>query len=150
MHSLGLTPFFPAPSQSVRFSMLPFQVALTEDPHRVISPALHYTNADPTSGKYQNRADGTMPRIAWALRLLCLTPSNVMQIRRLPDLDKTVFDVDLVMTNASDRGFRYEICRVSNNARWKLDPTFAQEVEQKATEIGSAFAAKLAGKPGIT
>jgi len=69
---------------------------------------------------------------------------------RLPDHDQTPFDVDFIMSNASDSAFDYELYRASNKARWKLNPELVREVEQEAIELSRAFAVKVSGKPGIT
>jgi hypothetical protein len=149
MKSLGLEPLLPAPGETVRFSMFPIQVALTKDPNRVVSPVLRYTNADPISGKYQKNPDGSIPAIEWEIKYACLTPSEVRQIRRLPDEGQTPFDVDLIMTNAGDRGFGHEIYRASNRAMWTRNPEFRSQVEMEANKVTNAFAAKVAGNPGI-
>jgi hypothetical protein len=150
MEGLGLKPLLPASGEAVRFSILPFQVAAIDKPCRAIVPAVHYLNADPTSGKYVKLPDGSSPPIEWEFRHVCLTPSDVLQIRRLPDEDQTPFDVDLIMTNASDRHFGYDLYRASNKALWRLDAELVKEVEQKAIEMASAFAAEVSDKPGIT
>ena len=150
METLGLELLLPAPGAAARFSILPFQVAIIEHPYRVVLPVLHYTNADPISGRYQKGTDGTTPPIAWELRYACLTPSDTMQIRRLPDEDQTPFDVDFIMTNASDRHFGYDLYRASTKALWRLDAELVKEVDQKAIEMASALAARVAGKSEIT
>lgn len=121
MEGLGLKPLLPASGRAVRFCILPFQVAAIDKPCKVIVPAVHYLNADPTSGKYVKLPDGSSPPIEWELRHVCLTPSDAMQIIRLPDEDQTPFDVDLIMTNTSDLHFGYALYRASNKARWRLN-----------------------------
>ena len=99
---------------------------------------------------YAKDASGSFPPIVWKIKYACLRPSEVKQIMRLPDEDQTPFDVDLIMRNAIDRHFGYEFCSASNNAGWKLNPTLAKEVEERAIELSRAFADKLADKPGLT
>jgi hypothetical protein len=149
MRSLGLEPLLLVAGEAVRFSMLPFQVALAEDSHRVVAPVLHYANADPISGKYPKNPDGSITPIEWEIKYACLTPSEVRQIRRLPDEGQTPFGVDLIMTNAGDRGFGHEIYRASNRAMWTRNPEFRSQVEMEAIKVTNAFAAKVAGNPGI-
>jgi hypothetical protein len=150
MANLNLAHLLSNQNSAARFTILPFTSAVTKDPYRVLLPTLNYLNADRVSGKYAKDASGSFPPIVWEIKYACLRPSEVKQIMRLPDEDQTPFDVDLIMRSASDRHFGYELCRASNNARWKLNPTLAKEVEEKAIELSRAFAAKLADKPGVT
>lgn len=150
MTSLGVDYLVPGPTLSVRFAILPHTAAIIQDPYRVVLPVLHYANADPVSGQYQKGADGSTPPIAWELRYVCLRPSEVKHISRLPDENQTPYDIDIIMTHAGDRAFGYELYRASNKARWKSDPEIAQEVETKAAKMSAIFAAKVTGKPGMT
>jgi hypothetical protein len=150
MQGLGLEPLLSAPGEAARFSILPFQVALTKDPRRVILPVLHYVNADPVSGKYQKGADGSVPPIAWELRYLCLSPSDVRYIKSLPDDDQTPLDIDIVVKHADDRAFGRELYRASNRARWRANPELVKEVEREAITMSDAFAAKVADQTGIS
>jgi hypothetical protein len=150
MQSLGVEPLLPAPGVAARFSILPFQVAITKDPHRVVLPVLHYTNADQVSGKYQKGADGSVPPIACQVRYLCLSPSEVKQIKRLPDNDQTPHDIDIVMQHAGDRAFGREFYRVSNSARWTKNPELVKAVELEAIKMSTALAAKVTNRTGIT
>jgi hypothetical protein len=148
MENLGLKPLLPLPGEAVRFSIVPFKVAATDDPYRAIVPVVHYLNADP-SGKYVNRPDGSPPPIEWETGYVCLTRIDMMQIRRLPDAGQTPYDIDIVMT-PGNREIGFDFNPGSNRARWKRNPELAVEVERKASEMSDVFATKIAGKHGIT
>jgi hypothetical protein len=150
MQRLGLKILQPAPGTAARFSILPFQVAITKDPDRIVLTVLAYLNADPVSGKYPKGVDGFVPPIEWEIRSVCLRPSDVRQIKSLPDDDQTPLDIDIITKNAEGRAFGYEFCRASNKARWRANPELVKEVEEKAIEIASAIAAEVSGKPGMT
>jgi hypothetical protein len=150
MQRLGLEPLQPAPGTAARFSIPPFQVAITKDPDRVVLLVLHYANADPVSGKYQKNADGSFPPIAWELKYLCLTPADVRRINRLPDENQTPCDLDLAISNSGDRPSGREFYCVRNGARWTQNPELVKEVEREATKISGAFVAKVAEQTGMT
>jgi hypothetical protein len=147
--TLGLDCLVPEPGLVARFAILPFTTAISQDPSLVILPILDYINADVISGRYQKNPDGSIPAIEWRVRHVCVRPTELRQISRLPDEDRTPCDIDIIMKDAGDRAFGYELYRASNKARWKLNPTLAKQVEQKAIEMSRAFAARVAGKPGI-
>jgi len=146
--TLGLDFLVPSQSGPIRFAILPFAVATTNDPYRVIVPALRYTNADPATGKYTKNPGGSFPPIAWELGYVGLSSFNMKQIKNLPDEEQTPYDIDIVMRHSKGRAFGYEFNRISAKARWKQNPELVKEVEQEATEMSDVFAAKLAGKPG--
>jgi hypothetical protein len=147
--TLGMKFLLASQNGPVRFAVLPFAAATTNDPYRVIAPALRYKNADPVTGKYAKNPDGSVPPIEWEIQLLCLSRWDVEQIMTLPDEGQNPYDIDIVMTQAGGRALPYQFNRVSAAARWKANRELAQEVERKATEMSEAFAAKLAGKCGV-
>jgi len=149
MQSLGVEPLFPVHGKAVRFAILPFAVASISANCRAIVPVLHYLNADPVSGTYKKQPDGSAPPIEWEIRYLCLTRTDIMRIKNLLYDDQTPFDIDIILA-LSACGIGKEFLRVSNQARWKKDPELAKEVELMAAEMSDAFAAKLAGRPGMT
>jgi len=112
-------------------------------------PAVHYLNADPVSGKYEKQHGGSAPPIAWEIRYVCLTRADIMRIKNLLYDDQTPFDIDIILA-LSAWGIGKEFHRVSNQTRWRKDPKVAKEVELIAAEMSDAFAAKLAGRPGMT
>lgn len=149
MEGLGLKPLLPASGEAVRLSILPFKMAVIEDPYRAIVPAVHYLDADRASGKYVKVTDGPAPPIKCEIGYLCLTTIDVRQIGMLPDTDQTLYEIDITMTDGSG-GLGREFHRASNQARWKKDSALAAEVESKAAEVSNVFAAAVANMPGIT
>jgi hypothetical protein len=113
----------------------------------VIALVVHYTNADPVSGKYEKDANGVRPPVKFEIQFVRLSQFNMKQIKKLPDEDKTPFDIDIVMTHA-DRAFGYEFNRVSNSPRWKSDPAVVEAVKQACQRFldGKVLRAKLGRK----
>lgn len=148
MQSFGVEPLLPVQGKTVRFSILPFTAAAITDPYRAVVPAVHYLNANP-SGTYEKQPDGSAPPIEWEIRYLCLTRNDIMRINNLPDDDQTPFDIDITLAHSAC-GIGHEFHRVSKQARWKKDPEPAKEAQLMAAEMSDAFAAKLAGRPGMT
>jgi hypothetical protein len=125
-------------------------VSLDEDGEvSVVGLVVRYTNADPVTGKYEKDAQGNFPPIEFAIEFVRLSQFNMRQIKKLPDEDKTPFDIDLVMTHA-DRAFGYEFNRKSNVPRWTLDPAVAAAVKAAAQRFikdgGKVLRAKLGQK----
>jgi hypothetical protein len=149
MQSLGVEPLFPVHGKAVRFAILPFAVATISANCRAIVPVVHYLNADPISGTYKKQPDGSVPPIEWEIRYLCLTRTDIMRIKNLPDDDQTPFDIDITLAHSA-WGIGHEFRRVSKQARWKKDPELAKGADLMAAEMSDAFAAKLAGRPGVT
>jgi hypothetical protein len=87
--ALGVEPLVQEPESAVRFSILPFTAVVNKDPYLIILPVLHYVNADRTTGKYTKDAGCSFPPIEWEIRYVSLSPSEVAQIRKLPDADQT-------------------------------------------------------------
>lgn len=148
MQSLGLEPLLPAPDKVVRFSILPFTAATTSAPYRAIVPVVHYLNADPVSGRYVKLPSGSFPPIEWETRHLCLTRTDMTQIKKLPDDDQTPYDIDIAMEQSARR-IGHEFSRVSKQARWRTNPELVTEVEENAAEMSDTFAARAANMPGI-
>jgi len=148
MTTLGLDYLVPDQESAVRFAILPFNAVVHKDPYLIILPVLHYVNADRITGKYTKDAGGSFPPIEWEVRYVGLWPSEVKQIRRLPDDNQTPFDIDVIM-KAGDCVGR-EFYRASNVCRWMRNPELVAEVEQKAAEMSKALAEKAAARTDIT
>jgi hypothetical protein len=108
----------------------------------VVALVISYTNADPATGKYEKDS-----KVEFAIEFVRLSQFNMRQIKKLPDEDKTPFDIDLVMTHA-DRAFGYEFNRKANSPRWKADPTVEAAVKQAVQRFldGKALRSKLGNK----
>ncbi len=113
----------------------------------VIALVVHYANADPVTGKYEKDANGVRPPVKFEIQFVRLSQFNMKQIKKLPDEDKTPFDIDIVMTHA-DRAFGYEFNRISNSPRWKSDPAVVEAVKQACQRFldGKVLRAKLGQK----
>lgn len=114
----------------------------------VVALVVRYTNADPTTGKYEKGANGEFPPIEFAIQFVRLSGFNMRQIKKLPDEDSNPFKIDIVMTHADGRAFGYEFNRKSNVPRWTLDPQVAAAVKAAAQRFldGKALRAKLGQK----
>lgn len=108
----------------------------------VVALVISYTNADGVTGKY-----GKDDKVEFAIEFVRLSQFNMRQIKKLPDEDKTPFDIDLVMTHA-DRAFGYEFNRKANAPRWKSDPTVEAAVKAAVSRFldGKALRSKLGQK----
>jgi hypothetical protein len=108
----------------------------------VVALVISYTNADPTTGKYEKDS-----KVEFAIEFVRLSQFNMRQIKKLPDEDKTPFDIDLVMTHA-DRAFGYEFNRKANSPRWKSDPQVEAAVKAAVSRFldGKALRSKLGTK----
>jgi hypothetical protein len=123
--------------------------ALEKDGDVVVAAlVIHYTNANPVTGKYDKDSKGNFPPIEFEIGFVRLSSFNMRQIKKLPDEDKTPFDIDIVMTNADSRAFGYEFNRKSNTPRWTLDPEVAAKVKTAAQRFldGKALRSKLGQK----
>jgi hypothetical protein len=115
----------------------------------VIALVVHYTNADPVTGKYDKDAKtGEYPPVEFKIGFVRLSGFNMRQIKKLPDEDSTPFKIDIVMTHADGRAFGYEFNRKSNTPRWTLDPEVAARVKTAAQRFldGKALRSKLGQK----
>jgi hypothetical protein len=148
MRSVGIDCLVSEQGKATRFAIIPMRAAILADPFRAIAPVVHYVNANPATGKYLKQADGSLPDIEWQIAYVCLSRFDIGRLRRLPDQDQTVCDIDLVMTHTVDRS--YEFNRVANKARWRLDSEVAARIEAVATQAGDALVAKLANRAGVT
>ena len=108
----------------------------------VVALVVSYTNADPTTGKYEANA-----KVEFKIEFVSLSQFNMRQIKKLPDEDKTPFDIDMVMTHA-DRAFGYEFTRKANSPRWKSDPATEAAVKAAVSRFldGKALRSKLGTK----
>jgi hypothetical protein len=114
----------------------------------VVALVVRYTNADPTTGKYEKGADGQFPPVEFAIQFVRLSQFNMRQIKKLPDEDSNPFKIDIVMTHADGRAFGYEFNRKSNVPRWTLDPAVAAAVKAAVSRFldGKALRSKLGQK----
>jgi hypothetical protein len=114
----------------------------------VVALVVHYTNADPVTGKYEKDKDGNFPPVEFEIGFVGLSGFNMRQIKKLPDEDSTPFKIDIVMTHADGRAFGYEFNRKSNTPRWTLDPEVAAKVKAAAQRFldGKALRGKLGQK----
>lgn len=150
MQSLGVEPLLLKGDEVIRFSILPFAAAATiGEPDKTIVSVVQYLNADPASGKYKKQSDGLYPPIEWQIRYMCFTKSDLMQMRKLPDSDQTLSDIDVTLRYSDGRLVR-EFNQVSNQARWKKDPEAAEQITRKAAEMSASFVSKVASKSGFT
>lgn len=148
IRSFGLEPLPIEPGKALRISILPLSAASFKgNPHRIITPVLHYVNADPTSGKYPQ--GDSVASLEWEIRYLCLRKLEVSRIRRLPDEGQTPSDIDLIMAPDTVNGFGYHLSRISTQARWCLDPEIANEIQRQVSKIDAEFDTKFFGMPDV-
>ncbi len=114
----------------------------------VVALVVRYTNADPTTGKYEKDANGNYPPVEFAIQFVRLSGFNMRQIKKLPDEDSNPFKIDIVMTHADGRAFGYEFNRKSNVPRWTVDPNIAAAVKAAAQRFldGKALRSNLGQK----
>lgn len=114
----------------------------------VVALVVYYTNADPTTGKYEKDANGVFPPVTFEMRFVRLSQFNMRQIKKLPDEDSNPFKIDIVMTHSEGRAFGYEFNRKSNVPRWTLDPQVAAAVKAAAQRFldGKTLRSKLGQK----
>jgi hypothetical protein len=149
MATLGPDCLVPERVSALRFAILPFAAAVTEDPCLVILPILHYVNADRLSGRYERSAAGSFPPIEWKARHGFFRRSQVKQISRLHDENQTPYDIDIIMQRAGDHASGLDLYRASSKARWAANPGLVIEVEQAAIELSRALEGTVTGKPGV-
>ena len=114
---------------------------LGEGTLHVVALALHYTNADKKTGKYEK---GTA--IEWEVGYVDLSRSNYRSVSNLAPEEATPYDIDIVMTQKENK--QYEFTLVSPKARWALNPDLAAEVEEAAQKFIRDGGRKLKGKLG--
>ena len=116
----------------------------------VVALVVRYTNADPVTGKYEKNGDGQFPPIEYEIQFVRLSQFNMRQIKKLPDEDKSPFDIDIVMTHSDGRAFGYEFNRKSNVPRWTLNPELVAEIKASAQKFlkdgGKILKSKLGQK----
>lgn len=128
---LGLNPIRCSDGKIARFAVLPGRIALMGT--RFIVPAVHYLNAEPSTGKYVKRTDGSMPAIECEIGYLALSHSELGEIKNLKEPELSLYGIDIVMS-ASGPEFGREFRRVCNRARWTLDPATEKQVRAQITE----------------
>jgi hypothetical protein len=104
--------------------------------------AVEYTNADSKTGKYLEKG---VP-IEWEIGYVDLSRANFRSIRKLPEEEQTVNDIDIIMTHA-DRAFGYEFHKASK-ARWRQNPELVKEVEAACQKFIRDGGKKLIAKLG--
>ena len=150
IRSWGLEPLPIEPDKTLRISILLLKAVCVNDPHRIIIPVLHYLNADPSSGKYAKQENDSVTPFEWAVRYLCLRKIDIARIKRLPDHDQSPCEIDLIMTPDTVNGFGYNLSSIARQARWRLNPEIANEVNREAGTIGTELIAKFASVSGVT
>jgi hypothetical protein len=104
----------------------------------VAALVVRYLNADTKTGGYDKGAN--IP-IEWEVQYVDLTRSNYRQVSHLVDEliedqpNITVYDIDIVMQHDPDRAFGYKFTRISQKARWKLNPALVEEVKKAAEKF---------------
>lgn len=117
---------------------------LGESQPQIAALVLHYTNADPKTGKYVKDAAGNVPPIEWGIKFVRLSRSAFRRVSGLVEEDGTPTDIDITMSHR-DNGIGYEYNRVST-ARWKKNPELVKEVENAVKTFGDGK--KLLSKLG--
>jgi hypothetical protein len=107
----------------------------------VVGLAVEYTNADPSTGKYKPETP-----IEWEIGYVDMSAANYHSIKKLPEEEQTVFDIDIIMTR-NNRAFGYDFNKASK-ARWKLNPELKEEVLAAAKRFTRDNGAKLVAKLG--
>lgn len=128
---LGLNPIRCSHGKVARFAVLPGRIAIMGT--TFIVPAVHYLNAEPSTGKYVKQTDGSMPAIEYEIGYLALSHSELDEIKNLEEPELLLYGIDIVMS-ASAPEFGREFRRVCNRARWMLNPDTEKQVRAKITE----------------
>ena len=147
--SLGVDYLAAESGKASRFALLRSPAAAVSDPACIIFPVVHYLNVDPNDGRYRKNDDGSVAPIEWEIRILGVSPLEMKRIQRLPDAGQAADSVDIVMMRPGTGSSR-EFYRISNKARWTLNPELSLEVGKAAVEASNVLAAKLAGRNGVT
>ena len=117
----------------------------------VAALVIRYKNADQKTGGYEKGAV-----IEWEIQYVDLTRSNYRQVSHLVDEliednpNISVYDIDIVMHHDPDRAFGYQFKRISQKARWKMNPELVNEVKAAAEKFtkddGKILKARLGKK----
>jgi len=113
---------------------------------QIVVLVLHYTNANPKTGRYEKGADGTLPPIQWEIKFVRLSRSAFRRVSTLVEEDGQPEDIDIIMSHR-DSGIGYEYSKVST-ARWKKNAAFVTEVEAAVKQFadGKKLLSKLGKK----
>ncbi len=99
---------------------------LGEPDIRIVALVVHYTNANPTDGKY---AAGSS--LEYDLKYVYLSPPNYKEISMLPEDDGqkvTDIDIRMVQTNPNKAGWGFT--KASSKALWRKNPELVAEINQ--------------------
>lgn len=121
-------------------------VKLEESQPQIVALVLHYTNANPKTGRYEKDGGGQFPPIQWEIKFVRLSRSAFRRVSGLTEEDGQPTDIDITMSHR-DSGIGYEYNKVSL-ARWKRNPELVKEVETavKAFADGKKLLSKLGKK----
>jgi len=117
----------------------------------VAALVIRYLNADSKNGALDKNV-----AIDWEIQYVDLTRSNYRQVSHLVDEliednpNISVYDIDIVMHHDPDRAFGYQFKRISQKARWKMNPELVNEVKAAAEKFtkddGKILKARLGKK----
>jgi hypothetical protein len=121
---------------------------LGESQPQIVALALHYTNADPKTGKYHKDAQGHIPAPEWEIKFVRMTKTAFQKVSRLVPEDQNPNDpnIDIIMYHR-DAGFGYDYTMVSA-ARWKAYPEIVKAVTAAVQPLLKENGAKLIKKLG--
>jgi hypothetical protein len=145
---LGLKPIKSSPHGAVRFAMLPGKAAVIGNSSSVIVPVLCYLNADPATGRYELKANSSMPAIESEIGYFAFSPSELNEINELHETEHSLYDIDVVMS-VSSPDFGRKFRRVCSRARWTLDPATEKQVKAIIVDASSELATKCVGRSGV-
>lgn len=145
---LGLTPIKSSPRGAVRFAILPGKAAVVGNSSSVIVPVVCYLNADPETGRYELKANSSMPAIESEIGYLALSHPELNEINKFQEPGQSLYDIDVVMS-VSGPDFGRKFRRVCRRARWTLDPATEKQVKATIADASSELATKCAGRFGV-
>jgi hypothetical protein len=114
---------------------------------QIVTLVLHYTNANPKTGRYDKDGAGVRPPVQWEIKFVRLSRSAFRRVSSLVEEDGSAQDIDITM-NHRDSGIGYEYNKVSSAARWKKNPQLVAEVEAAIQQFadGKKLLSKLGKK----
>ncbi len=96
---------------------------------------IKYINADPKTGKYEKDAKtGEVPAIRWELGWIKLSRSGFKSVSELVMEGEKPEDFDFTIGNR-DNGIGYTYGRVSQKARYRLNPDLLAEIHEEAKKF---------------
>jgi len=98
---------------------------LGEPDLRIVALVVHYTNANPTDGKY-----GAGSAIEYDIKFVYLSPTNYRQISMLPEEDQKVTDIDIRMTQPNPNKAGWEFSKISSKALYRKNAELLAEINQ--------------------